>query len=70
MVVDSYSLLMRLEVTMPKPTEKEPILTEFYVTERYIVKAKTIDEAQEMISSDCFEADAVEHLGIDVEPNF
>lgn len=49
---------------------KEPVLTEFFVTETYIVKAKTIDHANEMISENCFDADSVRHLGIDIQPNF
>lgn len=52
-----------------KTKQQEPVLTEFFVTETYIVKAKTIDHANNMISENCFDEDSVEHLGIDIEPN-
>ena len=54
--------------TKTKP--QEPVLTEFFVTETYIIKAKTIDHANEMISENCFDANSVRHLGIDIQPNF
>jgi hypothetical protein len=57
--------------TKTKP--QEPVLTEFFVTEKYIVKARTSQEVQDLINSDSIDwtmGQNIEHLGIDIEPNF
>ena len=38
-----------------KPSKDEGTLTEFHVTERYVVRARTIDEANNMIAENCFD---------------
>lgn len=49
--------------------EHEVILTEFFVTETYVVKARTIDEAQTMVLDDNFQ-DGVDKYTMDIQPNF
>jgi hypothetical protein len=53
-----------------KPSKDEGTLTEFHVTERYVVRARTIDEANNMIAENCFDDSLVRHEGIDIYPNF
>ncbi len=50
--------------------EVEVTLTEFFVTEKYIVRAKTIDDVHEMIASDCFEDNFIKMVDIEIQPNF
>jgi len=53
--------------------EMEPVLTEFIVTETYKVKARSLQEAHDLINSDCIDwtmGQDVEHKGITIEPNF
>ena len=52
-----------------KTKEREPVLTEFWVTETYVVKARTIDEAQEMVQTNEFH-NGVDQYTMDVQPNY
>ena len=54
-----------------QPTKKtEPTLTEFYVTETYIVRAKTIDDAWAMVDSNDFDYQSMDKYNISIQPNF
>lgn len=57
---------------MPKnnKTKDEGTLTEFQVVEKYIVKAKTIDEAWEMVDNNDFKYDGIDKYNLDIQPNF
>jgi len=48
----------------------EVTLTEFFVTEKYIVKAKTVDDVDEMIAADCFDGNFIKMVNIKIQPNF
>jgi hypothetical protein len=52
---------------MPKDTE--PTMTEFFVTETYIVQARTQDEATDMVLDNEFD-DGIRSHSIDIQPNF
>jgi len=53
-----------------QPTKKaEPTLTEFFVTETYIIKARTQDEASDQVLDNEFEHGVRSH-NISVQPNF
>jgi hypothetical protein len=54
--------------TKTKP--QEPVLTEFFVTETYIVKAKTIDHAWAMVDSNDFDYQSMDKYNLDIQPNF
>ena len=49
--------------------DKEPVLTEFQVTEIYTVKAVTIDQAAEMVSSNDF-PNGIDNHDVLIVPNF
>lgn len=51
---------------MPKDTE--PTLTEFFVTETYIIEARTQDEATDMVLEQEFDGGIRSH-NIDIQPN-
>jgi len=57
---------------MPKNNKKkdEGTLTEFQVVERYTVKAKTIDEAWEMVDNNDFNYEGIDKYKLDIQPNF
>lgn len=57
---------------MPKnnKTKDEGTLTEFQVVERYVVKAKTIDEAWEMVDNNDFNYEGIDKYKLDIQPNF
>lgn len=48
--------------------EVEVTLTEFFVTETYVVRARTIDEAQDMIFDDNIQ-NGVSDYTMNIEPN-
>ena len=48
--------------------EREPVLTEFWVTETYVVKARTIDEAEEMVQTNEFHHGVDKYI-VDIQPN-
>jgi len=48
--------------------EVEVILTEFFVTETYVVRARTIDEAQDMIFDDNIQNGVTDYT-MNIEPN-
>jgi len=48
---------------------KEPVLTEFQVTETYTVKAVTLDQAAEMVSSNEF-PNGIDKHNVQIKPNF
>jgi hypothetical protein len=52
---------------LPKP--EEPVLTEFQVTETYTVKAVTLDQAAEMVSSNEF-PNGIDKHNVKIKPNF
>tara|TARA_R100001015_G_C4506673_1_gene79588 strand:+ start:40 stop:216 length:177 start_codon:yes stop_codon:yes gene_type:complete len=58
---------------MPEPTdinEYQGTLTEFLVTETYYVKARTREEALQMIEDDDFKYDGITNHNINLEVNF
>jgi hypothetical protein len=48
---------------------KEPVLTEFQVTETYTVQAVTLDQAAEMVSSNEF-PNGIDNHNVQITPNF
>lgn len=52
------------------PEDTESTLTEFFVTETYIVRAKTIDDAWDMVDSNDFDDQSMDRYNLDIQPNF
>jgi len=56
---------------MPIDTaQKKQVLTEFAVTETYVVKAKTLDEAYEMVDNNDFQYEGIDKYNLTINPNF
>ena len=51
------------------PKDVQPVLTEFFVTETYIIQARTQDEATDMVLENEFD-DGIRSHNIDIQPNF
>lgn len=49
--------------------ENEPILTEFVVTETYVIKARTREEAYQMVADNDFKYGINKH-NVNIEVNF
>lgn len=49
--------------------ENEPVLTEFVVTETYYIKARTRDEAYQMVADNDFKYGINKH-NVNIEVNF
>ena len=49
--------------------ENEPVLTEFIVTETYYIKARTRDEAYQMVADNDFKYGINKH-NVNIEVNF
>ena len=49
--------------------DTQPVLTEFFVTETYIIQARTQDEATDMVLENEFD-DGIRSHNIDIQPNF
>ena len=49
--------------------ENEPILTEFIVTETYVIKARTREEAYQMVADNDFKYGIRKH-NVNIEVNF
>ena len=52
-----------------KTAENEPVLTEFIVTETYYIKARTRDEAYQMVADNDFKYGIQRHQ-VKIEPNY
>ena len=50
--------------------ENEPILTEFIVTESYYIKARTREEAYQMVADNDFKYDGIRKHNVNIEVNF
>ena len=50
--------------------EIEPILTEFVVTESYYIKARTRDEAYQMVADNDFQYGGIRKHNVNIEVNF
>jgi len=50
--------------------ENEPSLTEFVVTETYYIKARTRDEAYQMVADNDFKYDGIRKHNVNIEVNF
>ena len=50
--------------------EIEPILTEFVVTESYYIKARTREEAYQMVADNDFQYDGIRKHNVNIEVNF
>ena len=50
--------------------EIEPSLTEFVVTETYYIKARTRDEAYQMVADNDFKYDGIRKHNVNIEVNF
>tara|TARA_R100001163_G_C5060012_1_gene196752 strand:- start:102 stop:425 length:324 start_codon:yes stop_codon:yes gene_type:complete len=48
--------------------EHDVVLTEFFVTETYVIKAKSLDEANDMVANNEFEH-GINNYNSNVEPN-
>lgn len=56
---------------MPKDTtQPKQVLTEFEVIERYVVKARTLDEAHEMVDNNDFQYEGIDKYNLTINPNF
>jgi hypothetical protein len=64
-----YNLLTINKLNMKITKPKEPVLTEFQVTETYTVKAVTLDKAAEMVSSNEF-PNGIDKHNVQITPNF
>ena len=52
-----------------KNAEMEPVLTEFIVTETYVIKARTREEAYQMVADNDFKYGINKH-NVNIEVNF
>ena len=50
--------------------EIEPSLTEFVVTESYYIKARTREEAYQMVADNDFKYDGIRKHNVNIEVNF
>lgn len=50
--------------------EIEPSLTEFIVTESYYIKARTREEAYQMVADNDFKYDGIRKHNVNIEVNF
>ena len=53
-----------------KDEEYEGTLTEFVVTETYYIKARTCDEAYQMVADNDFKYDGIRKHNVNIEVNF
>lgn len=53
-----------------KDEEYEGTLTEFVVTETYYIKARTRDEAYQMVADNDFKYDGIRNHNVNIEVNF
>jgi len=60
---------MPKDTTQPK-TQPKQVLTEFEVIERYVVKAKTLDEAYDMVDNNDFQYEGIDKYNLTINPNF
>lgn len=50
--------------------EYQGTLTEFTVTETYAIKARTREEAYQMVADNDFKYDGINNHNVNIEPNF
>ena len=50
--------------------EYQGTLTEFTVTETYVIKARTREEAYQMVADNDFKYDGINNHNVNIEPNF
>ena len=50
--------------------EYQGTLTEFTVTETYVIKARTREEAHQMVADNDFKYDGINNHNVNIEPNF
>ena len=53
-----------------KDEEYQGTLTEFVVTETYYIKARTRDEAYQMVADNDFKYDGINNHNVNIEVNF
>ena len=64
------TLGMKNNTTHYTTAEIEPVLTEFVVTESYYIKARTRDEAYQMVADNDFQYDGIRKHNVNIEVNF
>jgi len=56
--------------TIAEIEPSEPVLTEFVVTESYYIKARTREEAYQMVADNDFQYDGIRKHNVNIEVNF
>jgi len=69
-LMPTRTLGMKNNTTRYTHAEIEPVLTEFVVTESYYIKARTRDEAYQMVADNDFQYDGIRKHNINIEVNF
>ena len=61
---------MNKNTTIAEIEPSEPVLTEFVVTETYYIKARTREEAYQMVADNDFQYDGIRKHNVNIEVNF
>ena len=61
---------MNKNTTTAEIEPSEPVLTEFVVTESYYIKARTREEAYQMVADNDFQYDGIRNHNVNIEVNF
>ena len=61
---------MNKNTTIAEIEPSEPVLTEFNVTETYYIKARTREEAYQMVADNDFQYDGIRKHNVNIEVNF
>lgn len=61
---------MNKNTTIAEIEPSKPVLTEFVVTESYYIKARTRDEAYQMVADNDFKYDGIRNHNVNIEVNF
>ena len=61
---------MNKNTTIAEIEPSEPVLTEFVVTESYYIKARTREEAYQMVADNDFQYDGIRKHNVNIEVNF
>ena len=62
--------MRKTNTTHAENEPNEPSLTEFVVTETYYIKARTRDEAYQMVADNDFKYDGIRKHNVNIEVNF
>lgn len=62
--------MMKNKTTIAENEPNERSLTEFVVTETYYIKARTREEAYQMVADNDFQYDGIRNHNVNIEVNF